>query len=101
MKKANVNEKYHTLNNTNTFFERFSLAPSRTIFWLIEYIILGDSAIWSNHKTRHAQHSIANSSLFPTSLYLHSNSTQILAIKKWFFWKKIKNQKKENIYIFS
>ena len=35
-------------------------------------------------------HSIANSSLFPTSLYLHSNSTQILAlkIKKWFFWKK-------------
>ena len=27
-------------------------------------------------------HSIANSSLFPTSLYLHSNSTQILALKK-------------------
>jgi hypothetical protein len=31
-------------------------------------------------------HSIANSSLFPTSLYLHSNSTQILALKKIFFF---------------
>ena len=33
-------------------------------------------------------HSIANSSLFPTSLYLHSNSTQILALKKMVFLKK-------------
>ena len=33
-------------------------------------------------------HSIANSSLFPTSLYLHSNSTQILALKKKVFLKK-------------
>ena len=33
-------------------------------------------------------HSIANSSLFPTFLYLHSNSTQILALKKMFFLKK-------------
>ena len=33
-------------------------------------------------------HSIANSSLFPTSLYLHSNSTQILALKKNVFPKK-------------
>ena len=31
-------------------------------------------------------HSIANSSLFPTSLYLHSNSTQILALKKTGFF---------------
>ena len=27
-------------------------------------------------------HSIANSSLFPTFMYLHSNSTQILALKE-------------------
>ena len=33
-------------------------------------------------------HSIANSSLFPTSLYKHSNSTQILALKKMVFLKK-------------
>ena len=33
-------------------------------------------------------HTIANSSLFPTSLYLHSNSTQILALKKMVFLKK-------------
>ena len=43
-------------------------------------------------------HSIANSSLFPTSLYLHSNSTQILALKKMVFLKK-KIFPKE-IYIF-
>ena len=30
-------------------------------------------------------HSIANSSLFPTFMYLHSNSTQILALKKQVF----------------
>ena len=35
-----------------------------------------------------AEHSIANSSLFPTSLYLQSNSTQILALKKMVFLKK-------------
>ena len=28
------------------------------------------------------EHSIANSSLFPTFMYLHSNSTQMLALKK-------------------
>ena len=40
-------------------------------------------------------HSIANSSLFPTSLYLHSNSTQILALKKnGFSEKKIFPKKK-------
>ena len=44
-------------------------------------------------------HSIANSSLFPTSLYLHSNSTQILALKKNGFSKK-KNFPKKNIYFF-
>ena len=33
-------------------------------------------------------HSIANSSLVPTSLYLHSNSTQILALKKKGFSEK-------------
>ena len=31
-------------------------------------------------------HSIANSSLFPTFMYLHSNSTQILALKKTGFF---------------
>ena len=36
-------------------------------------------------------HSIANSCLFPTSLYLHSNSTQILALKKMVFLKKKKS----------
>ena len=30
-------------------------------------------------------HSIANSSLVPTTLYLHPISTQILALKKWFW----------------
>ena len=34
---------------------------------------------------RGQNHSIDNSSLFPTSLYLHSNSTQILALKKMVF----------------
>ena len=45
------------------------------------------------------RHSIANSSLFPTSLYLHSNSTQILALKKRVFWKK-KILPKKNKYFF-
>ena len=40
------------------------------------------------NRTMGLQHSIANSSLFPTSLYLHSNSTQILALKKIVFLKK-------------
>ena len=43
-------------------------------------------------------HSIANSSLFPTSLYLHSNSTQILALKKWFFWKKKSSPPQKNFF---
>ena len=30
-------------------------------------------------------HSIANSSLFPTFMYLHLNFTQLLALKKTFF----------------
>ena len=41
------------------------------------------------------KHGIANSSLFPTSLYLHSNSTQILALKKGFFEKKKSSKKKK------
>ena len=41
-----------------------------------------------NNIGNYERHSIANSSLFPTSLYLHSNSTQILALKKMFFLKK-------------
>ena len=41
-------------------------------------------------------HSIANSSLFPTSLYLHSNSTQILALKKNDFYEKKNLPKKIN-----
>ena len=60
IKYINVDEKYHTLNNTIILFECFFLAPSRTIFWLIEYIILGDSAIWSNHKTCTISSSISN-----------------------------------------
>ena len=39
-------------------------------------------------KMADVNHSIANSSLFPTFLYLHSNSTQILALKKMVFLKK-------------
>ena len=34
------------------------------------------------YKTHYVSHSIANSSLYPTFMYLHSNSTQILALKK-------------------
>ena len=46
-------------------------------------------------------HSIANSSLFPTSLYLHSNSTQILALKKnLFFWKKKSSPQKIIFFTF-
>ena len=45
-------------------------------------------------KIEEVKHSIANSSLFPTSLYLHSNSTKILALKIWFFWKKKSSPKK-------
>ena len=44
-------------------------------------------------------HSIANSSLFPTFLYLHSNSTQILALKKMVFLKK-KIFPKKKIFFF-
>jgi hypothetical protein len=43
-------------------------------------------------------HSIANSSLVPTSLYLHSNSTQILALKKNGFSEKKKSS--QNFLIF-
>ena len=48
-------------------------------------------------------HSIANSSLFPTSLYLHSNSTQILALKKNGFSEKKKSSppKIKFFYLFS
>ena len=47
-------------------------------------------------------HSIANSSLLPTFMYLHSNSTQILALKKTGFFtfsdsKKIFKKKKYKI----
>ena len=44
-------------------------------------------------------HSIANSSLFPTSLYLHSNSTQILALKKMVFLKKKILPKKKYFFL--
>ena len=44
-----------------------------------------------------ADHSIANSSLVPTSLYLHSNSTQILALKKKGFSEK-KNLPKKKFF---
>ena len=38
--------------------------------------------------------SIANSSLFPTFMYLHSNSTQILALKKTGFFTFLGSKKK-------
>ena len=47
-----------------------------------------------------ADHSIANSSLVPTSLYLHSNSTQILALKKKGFSEKKKSSQKK-IFFFN
>ena len=45
-------------------------------------------------------HSIANSSLFPTSLYLHSNSTQILALKKNGFSEKKNFPPPQKIFFF-
>ena len=45
-------------------------------------------------------HSIADSSLFPTSLYLHSNSTQILALKKMVFLKKKKIPPPQKIFFY-
>ena len=50
-------------------------------------------------KMADVNHSIANSSLFPTFLYLHSNSTQILALKKMVFLKK-KNLSKKKFFFF-
>ena len=41
-----------------------------------------------NTKSKSPSHSTANSSLFPTSLYSHSNSSQILALKKYGFSEK-------------
>ena len=48
-------------------------------------------------------HSIANSSLFPTSLYLHSSSTQILALNKNGFSEKknLPKKRKKYFYLFS
>ena len=78
----NIYEKYHTLNNTNTLFERFCLAPSRTIlFWLIEYIVLGDSAIWSNHKTCTISSSISNNICTSDHTLFHA----VLAVEK-LYW---------------
>ena len=51
-------------------------------------------SLQNNLLKRSFKHSIANSSLFPTSLYLHSNSTQILALKKMVFLKKKSSHKK-------
>ena len=48
-----------------------------------------------------ADHSIANSSLVPTSLYLHSNSTQILALKKKGFSEKKKSSQKKKDFSFT
>jgi hypothetical protein len=50
-------------------------------------------------KMTSADHSIANSSLVPTSLYLHSNSTQILALKKNVFSEKKNLPKKKNFFL--
>ena len=45
-------------------------------------------------------HSIANSSLFPTFMYLHSNSTQILALKKkGFFTFSSSKKQKRNFFV--
>ena len=56
-------------------------------------------SIISMSKDPSARHSKANSSLFPTSLYLHSNSTQILALKKNVFLKKFFFQKKKIFFL--
>ena len=62
--------------------------------------------LWQPQKSRPKKaqrHSIANSSLFPTFLYLHSNSTQILALKKNGFSEKkiLPPPKKIFFYLFS
>ena len=45
-------------------------------------------------------HSIGNSSLFPTFMYLHSNSTQILVLKKPGFFTFLDSKKnfQKNFY---
>ena len=51
----------------------------------IQFNVWGMIWAWKvKGKTHDLNHSIANSSLFPTFMYLHSNSTQILAPKKVF-----------------
>ena len=57
--------------------------PVRDFKWL-----WNSSKILQGFRCHHPEHSIANSSLFPTSMYLHSNSTQILALKNGFSKKK-------------
>ena len=55
---------------------------------------------FGRYRKRYRNHSIANSSLSPTSMYLHSNSTQILALKKKMVFLQKKNLSKKNIFFY-